>query len=108
MSLSSPCRSPGDKLQVDDFGPAGASFVLFLSTATQSLHWPPFGTLLIGPTPILALTGVVAYPGLSGPDTQWLPIPSDLALRGLALHFQSFALVSSSYQLTNRATSLLR
>ena len=105
---SSPCRSPGDKLQVDDFGPAGASFVLFLSTATQSLHWPPFGTLLIGPTPILALTGVVAYPGLSGPDTQWLPIPSDLALRGLALHFQSFALVSSSYQLTNRATSLLR
>ena len=105
---SNPCRSPGDTLQIDDFGPAGASFVLFFSTATQSVSLPPYGTLLIGPAPILALTGVVAYPGLAGPHTQPLPIPNNPALRGVSLHFQSLALLPTSYQLTNRATSLLR
>jgi hypothetical protein len=105
---SNPCRSPGDTLHVDDFGPAGASFALFFSTATQSLHYPPFGTLLIGPTPLLALTGVVAYPGLPGPHTLPLPIPNDPALRGLSVHFQSLALLTGSFELTNRATSLVR
>ncbi|MCC6670680.1 MAG: hypothetical protein IT458_06450 [Planctomycetes bacterium] len=105
---SNPCRSPGDTLQIDDYGPGGASFVLFFSTAMQNQPLPPFGTLLIGPTPILALTGVVPYPGFSGPHAQLLPIPNNPALRGLSLHFQSLALIPSDYQLTNRATSLLR
>jgi hypothetical protein len=105
---SSPCRSPGDTVHVDDFGPQGASFVLFFSTAAQSMPLPPFGTLLIGPAPILALTGVVAYPGPSAPHRQPLPIPNDAALRGLSLHFQSLALMPPSFQLTNRASSLLR
>ena len=106
---SSPCRSLGDTLLVDDFGPAGASFLLFASTALTSVPVPPFGTLLIGPTPILAMTGVLPYPGLSGPDTRQFPIPNDLGLRGLALHFQSLGiLTSTNFQLSNRATSLLR
>jgi hypothetical protein len=105
---SSPCRSPGDTVRIDDFGPVGASFVLFLSTAAQNMPWPPFGTLLIGPTPILPVTGVVPYPGLSGPHRQLLPIPNNPELRGLSLHFQSLALLTASLGLTNRATSSLR
>jgi hypothetical protein len=54
------------------------------------------------------MTGLVPYPGLSGPDTQRLPIPNDPTLRGLSLHFQTFAVLSAKFQLTNRATSLLR
>ncbi|MBK8975458.1 MAG: hypothetical protein IPM29_06000 [Planctomycetes bacterium] len=105
---SNPCRSLGDTLDIDDFGPAGASFVLFLSTAAQSLHWPPYGTLLIGPTPILPVTGVVPYPGTSGPHRVSLPIPNSPVLHGLSLHFQTLALLTAGPQLTNRATSLLR
>lgn len=105
---SSPCRSPGDSLQIDDFGPAGASFVLCVSTATQNLLVPPFGTLLIGGSaPILTLTGLVPYPGLSGPHVQVLSVPNDPALVGLAVHFQSVAFTATSVELTNRASSLV-
>jgi len=105
---SNPCRSPGDTLHVDDFGPAGANFVLFLSTAMQSLPWPPYGTLRIGPAPIVPVTSIVPYPGLAGPHRLSLPIPGNPALRGLALHFQTFALLSGGPMLTDRATSSLR
>ncbi len=105
---SSPCRSPGDSLQIDDFGPAGASFVLCVSTATQTLPVPPFGTLLIGGSaPIITLSGLVPYPGLSGPHTQQLLVPNDPTLRGLAVHFQSVAFTATGIELTNRATTLV-
>jgi hypothetical protein len=89
-------------------GPTGASFLLCVSTAAQSLHVSGFGTLLIGPSPIATLTGVVPYPGLSGPHWLPLPIPNNPAFAGAALHFQSLALSPASVQLTNRATTLIQ
>ncbi|MFO1054624.1 MAG: hypothetical protein U1F36_20570 [Planctomycetota bacterium] len=106
---ASPCRSLGQTLDIDDFGPAGTSFVLCVSTATQSLPVPPYGTLLIGGSaPIVTLTGLVPYPGLSGPHTSHLQVPNNAAIRGLAVHFQSVAFTATGLQLTNRASSLLR
>ena len=105
---SSPCRSPGDTVQIGDFGPAGASFFLCVSTAQQSVHVSGFGTLLIGPAPIVTLSGLVPYPGLSGPHWLPLPIPNNPAFAGASLHFQSLALATTSVQLTNRATTMIR
>lgn len=105
---STPCSSPGDTIRVDDFGPAGASFLLCVSTATQSQYVHPYGTLLIGPAPIASITGLVPYPGWSGPHTLPVPIPNNPAFRGAALHFQSLAITATGAELTNRATSLLR
>ncbi|MBK8099547.1 MAG: hypothetical protein IPK26_20755 [Planctomycetes bacterium] len=105
---SSPCRSPGDTVQVGNFGPAGSSFLLCVSTAAQSVHVSGFGTLRIGPSPIATLTGVTPYPGLSGPHTLSIPIPNNPAFAGASLHFQSLALGATGIQLTNRATTLLR
>jgi hypothetical protein len=105
---SSPCRSPGDTVSVGDFGPAGSSFLLCVSTAGQNVAMPPYGTLLIGPAPIVTLTGVLPYPGLAGPHLLPLPIPNNPAFRGAALYFQSLALSATGLQLTNRATTSIR
>lgn len=105
---SSPCRSPGDTVQVGNFGPAGSSFFLCVSTAAQSLHISGLGTLLIGPSPIVTLLGPTPYPGLPGPHTLPIPIPNNPAFAGAALHFQSLALSPTSSQLTNRATTLIQ
>lgn len=102
---SSPCRSPGDALTIDNFGPAGGSFQLLVSTATTNVPLPPFGTLLIGPTPLVVVTGLVPYPGISGPHTLRAAIPNDPAFRGVSFHFQSIAVTSTGIQLTNRATT---
>jgi hypothetical protein len=105
---SSPCRSPGETVHVGDFGPAGASFILCVSTAAQSVAVPPYGTLLIGPAPIATLTGLVPYPGLSAPHLLPLPIPGNPAFAGASLHFQALALQGANLQLTNRATTLIQ
>ncbi|MBM4063793.1 MAG: hypothetical protein FJ265_22240, partial [Planctomycetes bacterium] len=55
---SSPCTSVGGTVFVDDFGPAGGSFVLFGSLSTQSLSFPPYGELLVGgAAPVVTLLG---------------------------------------------------
>lgn len=103
---SSPCTSPGDAAEVFDFGPPGASFLLFVSLSTQNVAMPPYGDLLVGgAAPIVTLTGLVPYPGLAAPHLASLPIPNNTAFRGLSLHYQSLAVTSSGIQFTNRATT---
>lgn len=104
---SSPCVSLNDNLRVDDFGPAGSSFLLCASFGTQNLPLPPYGTLLIGPS-IAILAGPLPYPGLSGPHTLSLTVPGIPALNGLTVHFQSLAFGTSSIDLTNRASTRVR
>jgi hypothetical protein len=78
------------------------------STAQQNLRVSVYGTLLIGPSPIVTLTGVVPYPGLPGPHWLPLPIPPNPAFAGASLHFQSLALAPTMIQLTNRATTRIQ
>jgi hypothetical protein len=105
---SSPCRVPGETIRVGNFGPAGASFLMCVSTAAQSVPVPGFGTLLIGPSPIVTITGLVGYPGLAGPHVLPVPIPNNPIYSGFSLHFQSLALTSTGVQLTNRATTMIQ
>lgn len=104
---ASPCTPIGGTLRVDDYGPSGGVFVMAASTATTSIP-APWGTLLIGPNPIVVLAGPTPYPGATGPSTTLLPIPANPALQGLSLHFQTLAFGSPTDLLTNRASTLLQ
>jgi hypothetical protein len=104
---SSPCTSPGDAIELQNFGTAGSSFLACASFTTQNVTIPGFGALLIGPGPIAVLTGIVPYPGINGPHTLSLPLPNNAAFRGLALNFQSLAITATGGELTNRATTIL-
>jgi hypothetical protein len=103
---ASPCTPVGGSIRVDDWGPVGL-FVLGASTATTSIPVPPFGTQLIGPTPLVTLA-IAAYPGPAGPHTLLLPIPGNPAFQGASLHFQSLAVGAPFDSLTNRASTLLQ
>jgi len=105
---ASPCAPIGGAVRVFDYGPPGAGFMLFVSTATTSMPVPPFGTLLIGPSPVATLQGPVPYTGTSAPNTLQLGLPNNPAFRGLALYFQSLALNTPAALLTNRAAAVLR
>ena len=104
---SSPCTSLNDNIRVDDFGPAGGSFLLFASFHAQNVPLPPYGALMIGPSMVM-LQGPTPYPGLSGPRTLSLPVPNMPVLVGLSLHFQSLGITPSTLLLSNRATTALR
>lgn len=106
---SSPCTEVGDSVVVDDFGPAGASFVLLASLTTQILPMPPYGDLLIGgATPVVTVLGITPYPGTAGPHSLSFPIPNVPAYAGIQLHYQAIALTGSTIAFTNRTTTTLR
>ncbi len=105
---ASPCTPVGGMLRVDDYGPAGGVYVMAGSTATTNIPLAPWGTLLIGPSPLVILAGPTAYPGTSGPSTTLLPIPPNPLVQGMALHFQTLAFGAPTDQLTNRASTLLQ
>lgn len=105
---SSQCTTIGSPVRIDDYGPSGGFFVLVASTATTSVPVPPWGTLLIGPVPLVILAGPTLYPGTSGPSTAFLGIPPNPAFQGQSLHFQTLAFASPTDLLTNRASTLLQ
>lgn len=98
----------GGSLRVDDWGPAGASFGLFLSTGATSRPLPPMGTLRIGPSPILAVLGLTPYPAGHGLHTSTVAVPNDAALAGIEIYWQSLAVQGTGAVLTNRSQTLLR
>jgi hypothetical protein len=104
---ASPCAPIGGVLRVDDYGPGATLFVLCVSTATQMLPLPPFGTVLIGPQPLVTLAGPLAYPN-GAPHTLTIAIPNNPAFAGAALHFQTLAFGAIPTVLTNRASSVLQ
>ena len=105
---ASPCTPVGGSVRIDDYGPLGGVYVMAASTVATSIPLPFWGTLLIGPNPIVILAGPTFYPGSSGPSTTLLPIPPNPQFQGLSLHFQTLALGSPIDQLTNRASTLLQ
>lgn len=98
----------GGPLRVDDWGPSGALFALFLSTARTSLPLPPFGTLLIGPSPIVTVLGATPYPAASALHTLVLTVPNVPGLAGATLYWQSLSVQGTAGTLTNRTETLLR
>jgi len=105
--ISSPTVAVGGSLLIENYGPVGVVFQTYFSTVATSVSLPPFGTLLIGPSP-LALLVSGAYPAPNGIAASSIPVPNDPALSGLVAHFQSVAILSVfpfSVMLTNRSTT---
>jgi hypothetical protein len=97
-------------LSIANYGPPGASFQTQFSTAATSIPLPPFGTLLIGPAPILDGIALTLYPA-SGVSEIAVPVPSSPSAAGVTLHFQSAAILSFApldVKLVNRASTLLQ
>jgi len=98
----------GGTLRVDDWGPAGAAFALFLSTASTNLPLPPFGTLLIGPTPLVTVLGATPYPPSPALHSLVLGVPNVPSLAGATLFWQSLSVQGSAGTLTNRTQTRLQ
>ena len=94
----------GATAELANWGPPGGVYEAWASTVTTSLPLPPFGTLLIGPIPLLKIVAG-AYPADATPAVKALAVPADAQLAGLDLHFQSVAVSSGpTIALSNRAT----
>ncbi len=77
----------GGAIALHTTGLPGDGFGLFMSTGTAAVPVASFGTLLLDPQNLFALTSG-AVPG-SGTQATALPIPAIAALLGVPLHFQS-------------------
>ena len=107
--LSSTLALPGGTIEVTNAGPTGgALFFSYYSSVTTAIPIAPFGTLLIGPTPLVEFLAGIPYPGPDGVHVTQAPVPTNPALIGLELPFQTVAilsLVTAEIVLTNRATT---
>jgi hypothetical protein len=107
--VASATAVPGGTIQVKNYGPLGALFDLWWSPVTTFIPLPPYGTILIGPTPATKQASGF-YIGPDGINTKTFPVPSGPGLSGLQVHFQSVSIIVTptlSIQLTNRSTTTL-
>ena len=99
----------GGAVTVTDYGPPGVLFSLQMSPVATSIPLPPWGTLLIGPAPLIKVVEK-QYPAPDGVHVLPLPVPSDPSLAGAVVHFQAAAVLSFTplvLVLTNRSTTLV-
>ncbi len=95
-------------LRIANYGPAGGTFQTAYSTVTTSIPLPPFGTLLIGPSPIFDAIPSTPYPA-SGVALAEVTVPVNPTLAGVTFHLQSVAvlsLVPLDVRLVNRSSTL--
>jgi hypothetical protein len=95
------------KLRVENYGPVGTYFDTWFSPFATSIPLPPFGTILIGPTPIVKfLAGF--YPAPNGIHVLEVTVPNDPSLHGVVAHYQTVSVPSFAplvIQLTNASTT---
>lgn len=106
---ASPRAFANGGLTFRNYGVAGGTFQTWTSVATANLPLPPFGTILISPTPS-ALLFSGAYPGPDGVQESTFTVPPSLSLFGSTIYFQSAAILSLApldLRLVNRAETLL-
>ncbi|MEM7309517.1 MAG: IPT/TIG domain-containing protein [Planctomycetota bacterium] len=94
-----------------NYGPAGAGYQTNFSSVTTFLPLPPFGTLLIGPAPLVPGIESALYPLPDGVAEVRAPVPDLPTLMGATLHFQSVAVLSLApleVQLVNATSTLFQ
>ncbi len=105
--VAPPAAAIGGLLDLENYGEPGGVFDLYYSNVTTQIPVPPYGELLIGPTPLITLAAGQSYPAPDGVALVQVPVPNTPALVGQSLHFQSLAVLSFApldLQLTNRAS----
>jgi IPT/TIG domain len=98
----------GGTLEMRNYGPVGAAYVVFVSTSTAFAP-TPYGPLLIGPSPFIQLTPILPYPPADGISQIDIVVPVMPVLHGLVAHFQALSvtvpLALSSF--TNASTTAI-
>jgi IPT/TIG domain len=84
----------GGIFELANYGAPGDNYLTLLSTTRTSINAPPYGTLLIGPAPLIQLLPILPY-GPTGESSFALPVPEIPMLSGLTLHFQSVSLFAT-------------
>lgn len=91
----------GRRLELEIHGEAGSIYGLFWALGAASVPLPPYGTLQLDPLSLRFLIAAVVPP--AGKATVSLPLPSDPALAGLDVVWQS--IVGTVPLFTNRETT---
>jgi hypothetical protein len=107
--VAAPTALPGGTLTVKNYGPLGGLFELWWSPVTTFIPLPPYGTILIGPSPATKQAAGF-YTAPDGINTKVFNVPSGPGLSGVQVHFQSVSIVTSpvlTITLTNRSTTTL-
>lgn len=98
----------GGTFELANYGAPGDSYLTFLSTTTTTLNAAPYGTLLIGPAPLIQLLPALPY-GPTGEAKLSFPVPVIPHLAGFSVHFQAVTLFAGGGpppgRLTNATTS---
>jgi hypothetical protein len=99
----------GGTVQMKNYGPVGALFDTWISPNATSIPFPPFGTIEIGPAPLVNLVSGGSYPAPDGVNVLSGPVADNPSLVGVSLHFQSIAVLSFTpldVRLTNSRTAV--
>ncbi len=85
---------PGGQIELRNYGPLTAFYSLYWSFSTTSIVLPPYGTLLIGPSPIIVGPVGQLYPAPDGINVLTFDTPSAPVFAGLTMYWQSLVFVS--------------
>ncbi len=101
----------GVGFELRNYGAVGGFFDVYASPTATSIPVPPYGTLLIGPAPIVNVFAGVPYPAPGAVHVQPVTLNVMPALIGASLHVQTLAILSIvplDVRLTNRSTAVFR
>lgn len=101
---ASPHVCIGREVRIDVDVPRGDPFALAWSPLAADVPLPPWGTLRIGPDPILLLLGPTIGADADRPHTSRWPVPVDPTLVGATAHIQGLALAAQAL-LTNACSA---
>jgi hypothetical protein len=86
--ITTPNSAIGQTFVMQNYGEVGNVFRTYVST-TQTFANTQYGTLLIGPFPLVQLLPALPYPGPDGISTFTITVPNSPVLAGLTIWFQS-------------------
>jgi hypothetical protein len=86
--ITTPNSAIGQTFVMQNYGEPGHSYRVFVSTA-QTVANTQYGTLLIGPFPLVQLLPDLPYPGPDGVSTFTLTVPNSNVLVGITIYFQT-------------------
>jgi hypothetical protein len=104
---ATPFSVQGGTVELKNYGTVGQVFNTYISTATTSAN-TNYGTLLIGPFPLVQVLGSVPYFGPDGVTDIVFGVPHNPVLVGLTVYYQSLDITGVgplTGELTNRAST---
>jgi len=100
----------GGTIEITNYGDVGEVFNTYVSDVTTTAN-TKFGTLLIGPNPVILLLQTLPYSGPDGINDLVFDVPVDANLSGLTVYFQTLDITGFgpiTGELTNRSQTTIQ